>query len=1739
MADNKGIQNSNSDLDIKIGISLEDYKSVANKINSLVDNVQKNIKNVKITNKNDTEKELEKTANNLKNAAKRIKFEFEDIGRGYSAIVKAMKKEFGSNGDFVKVTNIGKNKRDVEAFTVEIQKQSGAIEKLRYQYEQLNNKKGFVLQSKTVVDNSAIEAHKKALEISNTIKDFNLAFQKLGGKVSASTLADSSVSKQIDNIKTRLNGLKNLSFSKVKEEINSLKKSFNQLKQSAEDLEKIKKSKAQSDRDEAERLNKIFLAQEKYRINLEKLKRENTKPLSFSEINQSVEEFENRVKRLNNVSLDGLSQEIKELDLQWKELKNTVNSKAAEVGNHDVSWIDKITHNTKKFFEWYISANAVMQTKEAIVDSIREIGRMDEAMVELNKVTDMSAKSLRDMKSAAMELSTQFGKLAPDVMLSMAEFGRITKDENLIKELTEVATLASNVTSFSPDDAAKAINTTILSMNLHLKDSMNVLDQFNEIQNNYRTNAEDLAEAIGAVGSAATQAGIELNKLNGYTTALVSATGISGSEAGVAQKSFISRMFRIGSDGVEDAGKAEEMLNTIGVQVRDLTGDFRDYDDILVDIYNRWDDLSKIQQIAVAQAIGGTQHYSKFVSLMNNFDIAIEASEKALNSQGSAIAENEKALDSITGKWKIMMANLNNTKLTLIEDDTIKGILDLGISLTGIISKLTGFKTVVAGLILLLSKKINIPALDAIKNIQSFSGINTIAKYYGENLINNIKRTYTAFKDLIVNMKAADTTAKSASIGLKGFANAIESSGVASKVAAAGFTLLKGAMTFGVGMAISFLIEKFIKLTSKIINAKDELRNFNREMTETMKADASDVSKAIGLQEQINNKIGQINNTEDKAERAILEKELLDLQKQMAEILPNTATGFDAEGNAIANNNDLIQQQINLKKEMIKSNALKFAEENEQIDILIGKYEKAKDKYERMELAKLKGEKYLTETYTYKGDYSNGFQGGTGTIKTKLDADEFKRVTQEMEDAQQAIQGWISAINALRAVGFTDSEISGLGFDVSAIEKQTMAIKENTYSIEENRKAAYEKAKESIVTPEMAGESFAKAVEEAQKMRDIINEINEAQMMTPEIIKKVADSYPDLIGKIHNAQAIQDALNEKINEQVDIQRQAYLTMIGDDEKWYEARIANGNEMQRIFNEFASNFVDINSEAYNFDASQYKSLNEAKAAMLNILGRPMAEFLSKYVGGNIESYEKDLRNFTSLAQAKTYILGQLNSKLQQLQANYNQLLDQANNAIRQYNTAVDAEGLRAESRYINRLNIQKGYINDLNTAIAGAKASFEGFYTSMSVGMPSFSTPNLSKSGSNLGKSGSSKAKDAEKDYQAERERMEREANQAIESLRNKLINALKKKYDDLRKKELEPIEKEIEMKQKELERLQNGGMNEKERLAALKEELRLWEKNDSTFAKQKIAELKKEVKEAELNLEIKELEEKKETINSKYNALLQEEKLYAEASKMIQQNKYEEMKNLLLQYGEEFKDISLLLGKSIVDVIKQQLDSVKAAYDFLKGNTSSYSGASSSSSSNKSSSSSSSISKGSKVKVTDNNATIYVDSYTSNGSGTWRGAGVSTSEGLYVVNMNNGRAALSRTNNINGAIGWIDLSKIAKFKIGGDVGEWNDNDGKLAVVHSGERVLTKEQNRMFSDLIYKTLPQFEKVYNLLLNKVGSGINNINNSTNNSNITFYNNFDVVNQTQFDISKFKMDIVKEIKRELNRGGLRTAF
>ena len=202
----------------------------------------------------------------------------------------------------------------------------------------------------------------------------------------------------------------------------------------------------------------------------------------------AVAKLKKDIDSLSATSPDATNK-MKQYSLAMKEIEvNARNSsKAQRLAQQDARSLgSEIWNSAKKFTEWYLLAGGITTVIGYLKDGIVTVYQMNTALTELAKVVDMSDKQLYDMSVTAVQMGKALGQSSVDIMKSMAEFGRITKDAEEIKNLSFVAGMSSNVTDMSAQEAAKALTSTMITFGIEAKDSMKILDSWNTLQNNFR-----------------------------------------------------------------------------------------------------------------------------------------------------------------------------------------------------------------------------------------------------------------------------------------------------------------------------------------------------------------------------------------------------------------------------------------------------------------------------------------------------------------------------------------------------------------------------------------------------------------------------------------------------------------------------------------------------------------------------------------------------------------------------------------------------------------------------------------------------------------------------------------------------------------------------------------------------------------------------------------------------------------------------------------------------------------------------------------------------------------------------------------------------------------------------------------------------------------------------------------------------------------------------------------------------
>ena len=167
---------------------------------------------------------------------------------------------------------------------------------------------------------------------------------------------------------------------------------------------------------------------------------------------------------------------------------------------------------------------------------------------------------------------------------------------------------------------------------------------------------------------------------------------------GTAMKTVIARFQELKKDPaliepvdgeIVDANKIEGALRTIGVALRDTNGQFRDLDDVFLEISQKWNSLDTNTQRYIATIAAGSRQQSRFIAMMANYDRTMELVEMANTSAGASQQQFEKTLDSMQSKLDRLRNAWNEFTMGLANNSVIKAVVDLLTNLLNTINKIS------------------------------------------------------------------------------------------------------------------------------------------------------------------------------------------------------------------------------------------------------------------------------------------------------------------------------------------------------------------------------------------------------------------------------------------------------------------------------------------------------------------------------------------------------------------------------------------------------------------------------------------------------------------------------------------------------------------------------------------------------------------------------------------------------------------------------------------------------------------------------------------------------------------------------------------------------------------------------------------------------------------------------------------------------------------------------------------
>lgn len=641
----------------------------------------------------------------------------------------------------------------------------------------------------------------------------------------------------------------------------------------------------------------------------------------------SAKAGEDAVRRLNN------------------EMKKYI-ANATQASRESLTIMDSFKIAMERFPIWMAASTAFYGTIRTAREFMTIIIDIDTKMTELAKVmsedTDFEALFERATQSAE-----KFGQSISQVMDSYAEFARQGYKGDELGTLADSGLVAANVGDMTAQKSSEYMTASLIQWKKDAKDSMSIIDSWNEISNNYATTTEKLAQGQARAGATARAMGLDFDQVNAIIGTVTASTKQSGNEIGNFLKNVLPKLVSDKSQGV---------LSSLGISLFDENENMRDVVQVYTEVAQALKGVSDEERILAVEGLAGKYHISRMQAFLDDLGSADSMYksmyDSSVNSTGSAMEENKRYMESLQARLNLARVEVEKLALALgnafLTEGMIQSIQLFG-NFLGAITKVIegigglpfvlGTASVALALVstrfrgLMVSMGTGIaktsaqfvqlgvsatksmlkptpPIIAQTKAINALSASTVRATFGFGTMSAATAVTSNATRTLAASTTVATVSTAQLSKGLK--ASALSAMASAKAFWTANRTMILSLGGIGVAfLAIGAITEAFMSKMQKQREIQEEITAQNQLLADSYTSNADRIGILAQRYSELQGSMQEIGSPEYNNEDA---QEYLSVQNELAELIPSLSRGEDEYGNAILGSATVIERKIEMLK---------------------------------------------------------------------------------------------------------------------------------------------------------------------------------------------------------------------------------------------------------------------------------------------------------------------------------------------------------------------------------------------------------------------------------------------------------------------------------------------------------------------------------------------------------------------------------------------------------------------------------------------------------------------------------------------------------------------------------------------------------------------------------------------------------------------------------------------------------
>ena len=342
-------------------------------------------------------------------------------------------------------------------------------------------------------------------------------------------------------------------------------------------------------------------------------------------------------------------------------------------------WLDKMATTLANTVKWNAASAVVNGLSRSVQQAWGYVQSLDSSLNDIRIVTGKSADEMANFAVQANNAAKELGKTTTDYTNAALIYAQQGLSDKEIEQRAKITLKAANVTGQSTADVSEELTAVWNGYKVTADEAQLYVDRLAAVAATTASDLEELSTGMSKVAAAANAMGVGQDQLAAQLSTIIAATRQAPESVGTALRTVYARISDIKAGIDEDGvtlGNYSGKMAELGFNVLDVNGKLRDMGEVMEEIGGRWNDLTREQQVSLAQTMAGQRQYSNLIALFDNFEKYNEALNTARNAAGTLQEQQDIYMESTAAHLKQLTASIEDIYDSLADNDGINKIID-------------------------------------------------------------------------------------------------------------------------------------------------------------------------------------------------------------------------------------------------------------------------------------------------------------------------------------------------------------------------------------------------------------------------------------------------------------------------------------------------------------------------------------------------------------------------------------------------------------------------------------------------------------------------------------------------------------------------------------------------------------------------------------------------------------------------------------------------------------------------------------------------------------------------------------------------------------------------------------------------------------------------------------------------------------------------------------------------------